>query len=274
MTVGIATLSFSPWPRWRTSTEIWQAAQPSDAAAKAPSNPTGRSSFIPSPTAGAASDAASAPAGSSPTANLFGLLSGIWDRVQSQVQNQLDVDSRPEHDARAWRWPAWLAAAMAASTGVGLLRMLAGLLALNRLLRDTRRVTDSSLVALLEELCAKLGCRRPIELREMISGRAGGSPAVVGWLRPAILLPADWRSWSAEVRRGILAHETSHVAHGDYLKWLAAQVAVILHFYNPLVHWLARRLRLEQELAADACGAALAGGPKAYAAVLAQMALR
>ncbi|HVW38186.1 MAG TPA: M56 family metallopeptidase, partial [Pirellulales bacterium] len=162
---------------------------------------------------------------------------------------------------------------MAASTGVGLLRMLAGLLALNRLLRDTRRVTDSSLADLLEELRAKQGCRRPIELREMAGGRAGGSPAVVGWLRPVILLPADWRSWSEEVRRGVLAHETAHVAHGDYLKWLGAQVAVILHFYNPLVHWLARRLRLEQELAADACGAALAGGPKAYATVLAQMAL-
>jgi beta-lactamase regulating signal transducer with metallopeptidase domain len=274
ITVGIATLSFSPWPRWQSSVDVWRAAQHSDAAAKAELSRGGpSSSFVPSPMSGAASQAAFDSAGSSPTVSLFGVVSGIWGRVQSQVQIQLDVDSRPNHDVRVRRWPAWLAAAMSASTGVGLLRMLAGLLALNRLLRDTRRVTDSSLVDLLEELRSMQDCRRPIELREMASGRAGGSPAVVGCLRPVILLPADWRSWSEEVRRGVLAHETAHVAHGDYLKWLAAQAGVILHFYNPLVHWLARRLRLEQELAADACGAVLAGGPKAYAAVLAQMAL-
>jgi hypothetical protein len=56
--------------------------------------------------------------------------------------------------------------------------------------------------------------------------------------------------------------------------WLVAQLGVILHFYNPLVHWLAHRLRIEQELAADACGAAFAGGSKSYLTVLAQMALR
>ena len=31
-------------------------------------------------------------------------------------------------------------------------------------------------------------------------------------------------------------------------------------FYHPLVHWLARRLQLQQELAADAVGARFAGG--------------
>ena len=41
-----------------------------------------------------------------------------------------------------------------------------------------------------------------------------------------------------------------------------------------LAHWLARRLRLEQELAADAWGAALSGGGPTYLITLAQMALR
>ena len=88
-----------------------------------------------------------------------------------------------------------------------------------------------------------------------------------------MLLPAGWRTWTDEARLAVLAHETAHVAHGDFLMWLAAQAGVIVNFYNPLVHWLAARLRLEQELAADACGSALAGGPKIYAAVLARLAL-
>ena len=43
-----------------------------------------------------------------------------------------------------------------------------------------------------------------------------------------------------------------------------AQISVALHFYHPLAHWLAKRLRLEQELAADAWGAALSGGSPTY----------
>ncbi len=41
---------------------------------------------------------------------------------------------------------------------------------------------------------------------------------------------------------------------GDFLTGLLAQLSVALHFYHPLAHWLAKRLRLEQELAADAWG--------------------
>ena len=55
---------------------------------------------------------------------------------------------------------------------------------------------------------------------------------------------------------------------------MAAQLAVALHFYHPLAHWLAARLRLEQELAADAWAARLSGGKPSYLATLAQMALR
>ena len=38
-----------------------------------------------------------------------------------------------------------------------------------------------------------------------------------------------------------------------------AQLSLALHFYHPLAHWLAARLRLEQELAADAWGACALG---------------
>ena len=54
----------------------------------------------------------------------------------------------------------------------------------------------------------------------------------------------------------MLAHELAHVVRGDFLTGLIAQFSVALHFYHPLAHWLAKRLRLEQELAADAWGAA------------------
>ena len=66
----------------------------------------------------------------------------------------------------------------------------------------------------------------------------------------------------------------AHVGRGDYASGIVAQLGLMLHFYHPLVHWLVWRLRLHQELAADASGARLAGGRRRYLMGLARMALR
>ena len=70
------------------------------------------------------------------------------------------------------------------------------------------------------------------------------------------------------------AHELAHVCRGDFLVGLLAQLSVAVQFYHPLAHWLSARLRLEQELAADAWSAQLSGGRLPYLTTLAQMALR
>jgi beta-lactamase regulating signal transducer with metallopeptidase domain len=261
VTVGMAALSASPWPRWWSVTDFRPAVK--DSVPTAAEVPPGEKSA----STGLTSEAVPEVGALAVNGGMRSFLSGLWNQARSGLTDS----SRAEQASARWHWPAWLASAVLAGMGVGLGRVLLGAVALVRLLRQTRPVDDPALLTLVEQLRTHLHCRRPIEVRETTC--CGGSPAVVGWLRPIILLPADWRSWNEETRRGVLAHETAHVAHGDFLMWLAAQAGVVVHFYNPLVHWLARRLRLEQELAADACGAALSGGAKAYATVLARMAL-
>ena len=100
------------------------------------------------------------------------------------------------------------------------------------------------------------------------------SAATVGWRHPLILLPQDWQDWPSEELEATLAHELAHIAARDWPTWLLAQVAVTLHFYHPLVHWLARRLRLEQELAADATAATVTGNRDTYLGSLARQMLR
>ncbi|HEX5443871.1 MAG TPA: M56 family metallopeptidase [Pirellulales bacterium] len=264
-TVGIAALAISPWPRWLTISGFrWR--EQSSASPIAATGTMQRDSMN-APGVGSG-DTAFANAEERSTLAL-NFLAGIW----GEVRGELADESGAELQNRSWRWPAWLAAAALSAMALGLARVLLGLVILARLLRGTHRVTDPAMTGLIEQLHARLHCRRPVELRELPAGSAGGSPATVGWRRPIILLPADWPSWSADARRGILAHEIAHVAHGDLWMRLAAQAGVIVHFYNPLVHWLAARLRLEQELAADARGAAMLGGARTYATVLARMAL-
>ena len=86
------------------------------------------------------------------------------------------------------------------------------------------------------------------------------TPATAGWRRPVIMLPDDWRSWDDADCTAVLAHELAHVHRRDYAAGLIARLALVFEFYHPLVHWMARRLQLQQELAADSVGGTVRGG--------------
>jgi hypothetical protein len=155
--------------------------------------------------------------------------------------------------------------------GLGLGRLLLGLWAVRLCRRRGTIVDDPEVLALLDELRLAMGCTHPVELRVL---HELTTPATAGWRHPVILLPEDWRSWPDADRRAILAHELAHIRRSDYAAGLVARLALVLNFYHPLVHWLAGRLQLQQELAADAVGARFAGGREAYLHTLASLALK
>jgi beta-lactamase regulating signal transducer with metallopeptidase domain len=172
---------------------------------------------------------------------------------------------------RASRWPEFVAAAILAGLAFGLARLLVGFWGVRVLRRRSRSIAEYEINTLAEALRVEMACSRPVELRET-SDLA--TAATIGWLRPLILLPADWRMWSVAERRAVLAHELAHIRRRDFATGLIGRLSVALHFYHPLVHWLAGRMLLQQELAADAFGARHAGGHGLYVRVLAEMALR
>lgn len=145
-------------------------------------------------------------------------------------------------------WPAVLAALVLAGGAWGVVRMLLGLWGLALLVRRSRTIEDASLHALAAELAGRLGLRRAVSIRE---SQELSSAATVGWPQAVLLLPSTWRSWTRKELRAVLAHELAHIRRGDFLRWLGAQLGLVLHYYHPLLHWLAARVRLEQELAAD-----------------------
>ncbi|MFX8543034.1 M56 family metallopeptidase, partial [Acinetobacter baumannii] len=46
-------------------------------------------------------------------------------------------------------------------------------------------------------------------------------PVTIGILKPAILLPGDWRAWAPARLQAVLAHERSHVQRRDPLRQFA-----------------------------------------------------
>jgi prepilin-type processing-associated H-X9-DG protein len=187
-----------------------------------------------------------------------GMIEGMHNSSQEQVEG-------------GWRWPGVLASALLVGMTIGLLRLVLGLAAVRRYRRFSCPVDDPELIDLMIVVRAELGCTRPVAIHE---SAALDAPAVVGWFSPLVLLPENWRSWTEDERRAVLAHEVAHITQSDYASWILAQLSLIANFYNPLVHWLVGRLRIEQELAADECGARLTGGRETYLTILANMALR
>lgn len=91
---------------------------------------------------------------------------------------------------------------------------------------------------------------------------SAGLPAVVGVLRPRIVLPADCdRRYSGEQLALLRRHEQAHIAGGDMYANLIAVALRCVFWFNPLVHLAARPFRHDQELACDA--RVLAGAPQA-----------
>jgi beta-lactamase regulating signal transducer with metallopeptidase domain len=146
-----------------------------------------------------------------------------------------------------------------------------GIRALYALLRRSLPIADAKLLEQLQTLKRTMDVHQNIELR---ASSEVATAATVGWHKPILLLSDDWEAWSEAELQAVLAHELAHIQRADYATWLLANISVAMHFYHPLVHWLANRLRLQQELAADALGALHAGGPVIYRRALARLALR
>jgi len=196
----------------------------------------------------------------------------FWQSVWAEMHHtQPTADNAGASANSAWRWPAIVVCAFLVTAVVGLLRLLIAWLAVRRLDRQSTTINDSPLMQLVATISRELPPARPVVLKESSELQTG---ATFGWRRPVLLLPAAWRDWPRAELRAVLAHELAHVARGDFARWLLAQMAVAMHFYHPLVHWLAGRLRLEQELAADATAAQFAGGRETYLQSLATLTLR
>lgn len=113
----------------------------------------------------------------------------------------------------------------------------------------------------------KLALATPMTDNVVQGDSPDAGPALVGVLKPRILLPSDFaKRYTPEQQDLILLHERIHQRRGDAWVNLAVAGCQALFWFNPIVHLAARRIRRDQELACDA--AVIARHPrsaKAYA---------
>ncbi|MEM7203627.1 MAG: serine hydrolase [Planctomycetota bacterium] len=138
-----------------------------------------------------------------------------------------------------------------------------------RLERGARPVADPAWLAATDRVQRELRLRRRVRL--LRSGDVAG-PLAFGLRRPFVVLPAVGDSIPADLDpRLTLLHECAHIARGDTLAQVVADVVCALHWFNPLA-WRARRqLEVLQENAADSRVVQAGVRPSDYGAYLLQL---
>jgi len=111
--------------------------------------------------------------------------------------------------------------------------------------------------------------RQRLRLAESPSVRV---PLTIGFWKPLILLPADWRAWEDWKLRAVLVHEWTHVRRRDWAVAAVASFAKCIFWFNPLVWWLERKLSSLAELASDEASVRYSGDSQRYAETLLQFA--
>ncbi len=78
------------------------------------------------------------------------------------------------------------------------------------------------------------------------------SPAVSGWIKPVILLPAGYMlHWPPDQLYTLLLHEWQHIKRKDHWILLIQHGMEVILFFHPVVWWLNRNIHNYREIAVD-----------------------
>ncbi len=170
----------------------------------------------------------------------------------------------PSLDALPWLVEAWLLGVAFFS-----LRSAGGFLLLERERRKRSIVVGTRVLEICRRLQDQLGLDRAIAYCECKWLQA---PAVIGWFRPVVFLPATaLTGLSEEQLELVIAHELAHIQRFDPFVNVFQVCVETLLFYHPAVWWLNKRIRAEREHCCDDVAVALCGNAVEYARALTLM---
>lgn len=160
-----------------------------------------------------------------------------------------------------WNVRSWLVALYLLGVSMRVVWWLVGMAALLRIIKASRPASPRC-----HQLLVEVAGRSITGVRLLVS-RQAKQPFASAWWPMTIVLPEDMCG-DEQALRWALAHEWSHIERHDFRAWFTAGLARVLFFYQPLVWWLHRQLRLCQDFMADAGASRQAPQPEDYAEFL------
>lgn len=162
--------------------------------------------------------------------------------TQAQMLSAADTGTVKTVDITDILLTLWLAGVISCILwqGIGYYRLIRSLKG------KSRSVERADLHTILQEQCADLVIDREIPLRV---SAAADCPMLAGFIHPTLYLPDEHISRTDAAF--IFRHELTHYKHGDLWLKLLLLAARCLHWFNPLVHLIARFAQEDIEAACD-----------------------
>jgi len=182
------------------------------------------------------------------------------------------IEGIPSLTARlTWMMP-WLVALWLAGVIALAIRLLGGWLRLRAIVGSGWVSEAHTYDDIIERLRRRLRVSRPVRVLESAVVRA---PAVMGWLRPVLLIPASMSTGLTIAQlETILAHELAHIRRHDYAVNLLQSVIETVLFYHPAVWMVSSRIREEREHCCDDLAVGMSGNARVYASALLELETR
>lgn len=177
-------------------------------------------------------------------------------------------------DVPAWSRPLqsvlpWIVSAWGLGVILLLIRFALGWRSVRRMKASGEPPRDPLLLERFTALCERLRISRPVRL--LVSPTIG-VPALVGWLKPVVIIPAALLAGLTPAQTdAILSHELGHVRRHDFLINALQCLLEIVLFYHPAVWWISAHVRREREHCCDDIAAACCGSAADYARALAAL---
>lgn len=162
--------------------------------------------------------------------------------TQAQMLSAADTGTVKTVDITDILMTLWLAGVISCILwqGIGYYRLIRSLKG------KSRSVERADLHTILQEQCTDLVIDRGIPLRV---SSAADCPMLAGFIHPTLYLPDERISRTDAAF--IFRHELTHYKHGDLWLKLLLLAARCLHWFNPLVHLIARFAQEDIEAACD-----------------------
>ena len=162
--------------------------------------------------------------------------------TQAQTLSAADTGTVKTVDITDILLTLWLAGVISCILwqGIGYYRLIRSLKG------KSRSVERADLHTILQEQCTDLVIDRGIPLRV---SSAADCPMLAGFIHPTLYLPDERISRTDAAF--IFRHELTHYKHGDLWLKLLLLAARCLHWFNPLVHLIARFAQEDIEAACD-----------------------
>jgi uncharacterized protein (TIGR03435 family) len=212
----------------------------------------------------------SGPAPESIAATFAAPLSNAPSESAQTLALSLPTHAGPATPGAFYGWPrafyGWIVAFWFTGATAFMLRLLGGWILAERLRYRMVRPAPAEWQRTFDRLKTRISISRPVRL--LVSGLLQ-TPAVIGWLRPLVLVPAGiLAGLPAEQLEALLLHELAHIRRHDYLVNILQSAVEAVFFYHPAVWWISGHMRAERELCCDDIAVSITGDAFMYARAL------